>query len=99
MCHALVEKGRNDSVLNHTPVDPVSSVFIASKARTQFDLSLPLIGWFWIMMIHLLANLAWRKPISGSLKFNCDLAVIPNCSDATAAEAAKGRLALDWLSL
>ncbi|XP_058195012.1 uncharacterized protein LOC131311532 [Rhododendron vialii] len=79
-------KERNDFVFNHLEVNPLSTVVRASKAQTEF-------GLISAIQREVLehndappsANLAWRKPIPGSLKINCDVAIPLDSEKATAA--------------
>lgn len=64
----------------------MSAMIRASKARSEFKLISSVQS---KVLEHLdvppIASSAWRKPISGSLKINCDVAVPMGSAKATAA--------------
>ncbi|XP_058216738.1 uncharacterized protein LOC131327606 [Rhododendron vialii] len=79
-------KERNDFVFDHLEVNPLSTVVRASKAQTEFELLSAIQR---EVLEHSdappSASLAWRKPIPGSLKINCDVAIPLGSEKGTAA--------------
>ncbi|KAF7153316.1 hypothetical protein RHSIM_Rhsim01G0039500 [Rhododendron simsii] len=81
----LIWHYNSQGIPSEMPID-VDLVFRASKAQTEFELISTIQR---EVLEHSVAppsaNLAWRKPIPGSLKINCDVAIPLSSEKATAA--------------